>query len=172
MKMIWCLVLGLVMAVPCSGWALDDVEMLPTRKRLEAPKKESADETLSEEREIVYKVVVRSKSFKELQNVTVKYNIFYEDAELGSTAKPEVKVAKGAQAFASLINNRPEEFMTDAIKLEKASLGAGWYFANGASSRAKDRVVGVWLKAFGADGKMIGEYANPSTVSKKQAWKD
>ena len=172
MNRILCLVVGFLVAAPSFAWAMDDVEMLATRKRVDTPKRDSTGNTLSEESEIVYQVKVTSRSFKELQNVTVRYNIFYEDAELGSTAKPEVKVSKGAQAFASLINNKPIDFTTDAIKLEKSSLGAGWYFGNGASSRAKDRVVGVWFKAFGADGKLIGEYANPTTVPKKQAWKD
>jgi hypothetical protein len=115
---------------------------------------------------------VTSRAFKELQGVTVRYNIFYENAELGSTAKPEVKLAKGAETIPSLLTNKPVEIETTPIKLEKAALDGNWYFGNGASTRAKDRVVGVWLKAFDSAGKQIGEYKNPQSISTKQAWKD
>ena len=72
----------------------------------------------------------------------------------------------------ALLGNKAVEFETDPIKLEKASLDPGWYYANGASSRAQDKVVGVWFKAFDSTGKQIGEYTNPASVAQKQKWKD
>jgi hypothetical protein len=56
--------------------------------------------------------------------------------------------------------------------LDKASLDAGWYFANGASAKSRDKVVGIWFKAFDSAGKQIGEYINPTTLTKKQKWKE
>lgn len=171
-KRILCIFACLLFVLSGAALALDDVQMLPTRKRVDSEKSRQMGNTTVEQSEIVYVVAVTSRAFKELQGVTVKYNIFYENAELGSTAKPEVKMAKGSETIASLLTNKPVEFETKPIKLEKAALDGNWYFGNGASSRARDRVVGVWLKAFDATGKQIGEYKNPPSVSTKQAWKD
>jgi hypothetical protein len=115
---------------------------------------------------------VKSSAFKEVTNVTVKYNIFYQVMELGSKGDPEIKLSAGSHTFPSLLTNKAVEFETDPIKLEKASLDPGWYYSNGASSRAQDKVVGVWFKAFDSTGKKIGEYTNPASVSQKQKWKD
>lgn len=38
-------------------------------------------------------------------------------------------------------------------------------------SLSKDSVAGIWFRAY-AGGKLIGEYANPSTVTKKFDWKE
>lgn len=139
---------------------------------LDASKEKSKANTTKESKEIAYSVKVTSRAFKELTDITVKYNIFYEVSELGSTAEPEIKVGTGSHVFPSLLTNKPAEFQTEAIKLEKGALDAGWYFKSGASSRSKDRVAGLWFKVFDSTGKQIGEYINPSTIAKKQKWKD
>lgn len=150
----------------------DDIQMLPTRLKLDSSKSREGTATSVESKEIAYSVKVTNRAFKELPGVVVKYNIFYQNAELGSTAKPETLVAAGSHVFSTLASNKAVEFQTDPIKLEKTSLDRGWYFASGAAGQARDKVVGVWLKAFDAAGKQIGEYANPSTVTTKQKWKD
>lgn len=152
--------------------AIDDIEMLPTRIKLDSAKNRAQSNITVESTDIAYAVKVNSRAFKELNNVTVRYNIFYLVAELGSTADPEIKVSTGSHVFDSLLTNKTEVFNTEPIKLEKAALDGGWYFKSGASGRTKDRVVGIWLKAFDATGQQIGEYVNPSTVPKKQKWKD
>lgn len=168
LALIACL---LVLAVADAA-AMDDIQMLPTRIKLDDSKKREKGNTTVESKDIAYCVKVTSRSFKEVNDVTIKYNIFYAVADFGSTAEPDVKVSTGSHSFPSLITNKPVEFETDAIKLEKASLDGNWFFSSGASGQARDKVVGVWLKAFDSTGKQIGEYTNPSTVSKKQKWKD
>lgn len=166
------LVMAAIFSTVALSSAIDDVQMLPTRKKLDEDQARSSDHTSVKSKQIIYSVVVNSRSFKELKNVTIKYNIYYEVGQLGSTAKPEVKSASGSHPLESLITNKPVEFDTTAIQLNQAALDGGWYFSNGGSSVAKDKVVGLWFKAFDADGKLIGEYMNPSSVATKQKWKE
>ena len=164
-------VIGLTL-LPATSRAFDDVQIMPTRTKLDSSKNRNRSNTTVESKDIAYTVKVTSSSFKELANVTVKYKIFYQVAELGSKSEPEIKLSAGSHTIPSLLTNKPVEFETDAIKLEKASLDPGWYYANGASSKAQDKVVGLWFKAFDSTGKQIGEYTNPSSVATKQKWKD
>jgi hypothetical protein len=157
--------------IPTTSLAIDDIHILPSRIKLDSSKSNKSN-TNVESTDIAYSVEVNSSSFKELTGVTVKYNIFYEVVRLGAKGESDVKLSAGSHTFPSLLTNRAVKFETEPIKLEKASLDAGWYFTNGASSKAKDRVVGVWFKAFDSAGKQIGEYANPPSVSTKQKWKD
>jgi len=154
------------------AFALDDIQIVPTRKKLDEEKARTSSNTSVQSKQIAYSVKVTSRVFKELQNVTIKYNIFYEAAQLGSTAKPEVKTASGSESFPSLLTNKSVEFDTEAVQLDNAALDGGWYFSGGGKSVAKDKVVGIWFKAFDADGKTIGEYFNPSSVPQKRKWKE
>lgn len=166
------IILVLLLSTLAVSSAIDDVQMLPTRKKLDEDEARSSDHTSVKSRQIIYSVKVNSRAFKELQNVTIKYNIYYEVSQLGSTAKPEVKSASGSHSLESLLTNKPVEFDTTAIQLNQAALDGGCYFLNGGSSVAKDKVVGLWFKAFDAGGKLIGEYANPTSVATKQKWKE
>jgi hypothetical protein len=173
MKMRFLLLAAIGLALlPATSPAFDDIHILPSRIKLDSSKNHNKDNTNVESKDIAYSVKVTSSSFKELANVTVKYNIFYQVVELGSKGEPDIKLSSGSHTIPSLLTNKPVEFETDPIKLAKASLDPGWSFGNGASASAQDKVVGVWLKAFDSTGKQIGEYINPESVSKKQKWKD
>lgn len=172
MKNLFILSAAAVLAlIPATSLAIDDIHILPTPKKLDASRSNKGN-TNVESKDIAYSVKVTSSSFKEVTNVTVKYNIFYQVTELGQKGDSDIKLCSGSHTIPSLLTNKAVEFETDPIKLEKASLDAGWYFANGASARSRDKVVGVWFKAFDSTGKQIGEYTNPSSVSTKQKWKD
>ncbi len=172
MKIVLLTVLVAMAVSVLPVMAMDDIEITAARKKLDSSKDNPMAGIMTQEKSIIYVATVENTAFKPLENVTVKYNIFYEDVELGSTAKPVVKSIKGARAFASIPRSDKVEFDTDPITLGNDSVGGNYYFANGGESRARDKVVGVWFKAFDSAGKMIGEYANPSTVPKKQTWKD
>jgi hypothetical protein len=172
MKTLPLLLSALLLVGVAESRALDDIKILPTPVKLDSVRETGKGNTNIESKKIAYTVKVTSSSFSEIQNVAVKYNIFYQVSELGQKGDPEVKVSAGSHTFPSLLTNRPQEFETDPIRLDKASLDAGWYFANGASAKSRDKVVGVWFKAFDSTGKKIGEYINPSTLTNKRKWKE
>jgi len=170
-KIIFFALIALVSG-PVGGLALDDIQILPARKKLDEDNARSGSNISIKTKQIVYSVKVTNTSFKEIQNVTIKYNIFYQVPQLGSTAEPEVKIATGSESLPCLLANKPLEFDTKAIQLTEGKLDAGWYFTSGGKSASRDKVVGLWFKAFNAEGKQIGEYTNPSSVTQKRKWKE
>ena len=70
-----------------------------------------------------------------------------------------------------LASNRTATFETNPFKLTKEELDAGWYWVGSEKSRLKDKVTGVWIRAY-ANGTLVGEYSNPTTVPKKKEWKE
>jgi hypothetical protein len=173
MKTCFLLLAGIALTfLPATSTAFDDIQILPSRIKLDSSKNRSKGNTNVESKDIAYSVKVTSSSFKELTNVAVKYNIFYQVAELGGKGDPDIKISVGSNTIPSLLTNKPVDFETEPIKLAKASLDPGWYFVNGASASTQDKVVGVWLRAFDSTGKQIGEYMNPGSLSTKQRWKD
>jgi hypothetical protein len=152
--------------------ALDDVTILPSRRKLDEDKSRTSSSSSEVTKAITYSVKVTNRAFRELQNVTVKYNIFYEDMEMGSKMEGDVKAVSGSETIPNIPSNKTAEFETKPIKLKKESLDSGWSFRDGGKSSARDKVVGVWFKAFNAEGQQVGEYANPTTVPKKMTWKE
>ncbi len=122
-------------------------------------------------REYAYTVTVTNRSFKAMPQLEVKYMIFYEEAQPGSKDKPATLNLQGKESLTNLENNRPVTFETQPVKLSKSELDGHVYWTSGAKSQTKDSVTGLWFRAY-ADGKIVGEYANPSTTSKKFDWKE
>ena len=150
--------------------ALSDVEISATRKKLDEQKANNSF-SVTTTKEIAYTVTVKSKSFKPLSNLEVRYLIFFENSQLGTTEGASERVEKGREQIASLEANRSHIFETNPIKLESAALNAGYSYSDGSASQARDKVNGIWIRVY-SDGKMIGEYANPTTIIKRQTWKD
>lgn len=151
---------------------IDDVTITATRKTLDKNSSRQGGNTSVEQREIIYNVKANSRAFRELENVTIRYNIFVEEPQFGSTAKPEVRAVSGSHKIDRMITNKPVDFETDPIKLSHEKLDGRWYFKGGGERNAKDRVVGLWFRAFNAEGEQIGEFVNPPSVKTKQTWKD
>lgn len=164
------LILGIVVGEAQAS--SNDVTFTASRKRLDYSKEKQGGNKLVEEKEIVYTVKATSKSFRDLTDVVIKYNILYEEEEHGSTEKAKVKELAGKKVLPGMLTNKPVEFDTDPITLSQAKLASNWYFTSGASRKAKDRVVGLWFRAFDAEGNPLGEYSNPSTVRTKYSWKE
>lgn len=152
--------------------AQQDIVFAVSRKTVDSSKARAGDSTTREQAEIAYKVKVSSKSFRPLDAVTVKYNVFYEVTFPGSTNDGKIENGRGKHLIESITNTRPVEFETEPIKLSKTSLDGGYFYLTGAKGVARDKVLGLWFKAFDAEGKLLGEYVNPSTVAKKYDWKE
>ena len=176
MKNLFVLSTAIVLALLQASLAFDIpvIQIFPSQIKLASSKNHGNKNTTVESKDIAYSVRVTSTAFQELTDVTVKYNIFYQVAELGSKSDPDIKLSAGSHTIPRLLTNKPIEFETDPINLTKASLDPGWYFVNRASANAQDKVVAIWFKAFDSTGKKIGEYPNPDSISTsiKLKWKD
>ena len=97
--------------------------------------------------------------------------IFYTDSQPGRSDKPIEAHHKGSETLSNLSTHRKAQFETAPFKLEKEELDGGWFYRSGGDGRARDRVTGIWVRAY-TDGNLVGEYANPSTLTKNKEWED
>jgi len=158
-----------VIAVPTASAALADVEIKVARQKLDQDVNTRGNKRI-ETKEIRYTVTVQSKTFKQLSNLEAKYIIFYYDSQPGSPDKPVEQFKSGSEKIVALAGNRSVEFQTDSIALTTVTLDGGWYYEGGGSNKSKDRVSGIWVRIY-SEGKIIGEYAAPVGITKRD-WKD
>jgi hypothetical protein len=174
MKMLRWLTLATVFLIsaPVGLTQLLDVRITAQKKRMDRQKDRSGGNVTVTVDEISYSVSVQNKRFQAQPQVVVKYAVYMEDSKVGSTAKAVTKAIRGEETLKDIAANATVTFDTKPIKLSKEELDAGWYHPSGASSQSRDRVQGIWIRAYDVAGKLLGEYANPSTISKKNEWKD
>jgi hypothetical protein len=150
---------------------LYDVQIVATPKKIDQQKSRKGEHATVTTKEMAYIVSVENRSFNTIEELNVKYMIFYADSQPGKSEKPIEAYHKGSQTLSNLSTYRKAQFETEPFKLEKEELDGGWYYGSGGNGRARDRVTGVWIRAY-ANGNLVGEYANPTTVSKNREWKD
>jgi len=126
-----------------------------------------------EARDIVYSIVVESTSLRDIENITIEYNIYYEVPE-NPIDKAPVKTLAGKHTINKLPSYKKVEFDTDSIAMKetrtvesRTSLGV----TRTASAQIKDKIVGNVIRAYNAEGKLLGEYINPSGTDTKFDWK-
>jgi hypothetical protein len=155
----------------CALGQLYDVQISASPRKLDEQKNRQGGNVTVTTREIVYKVTLENRSFKNLPQLQVKYMIFYADPKPANNEKPVEAYQTGSETLADLASHRSATFETKPLKLTKEELDAGWYWVGSGKSRLKDRVTGVWIRAY-SNGNIVGEYSNPTTVSKKREWKE
>lgn len=167
---IWQLIAVLLVTAFPAFAQIQDVQISAAKKKLDEQKERGANVTVTT-KEIVFNVTVQNKRFKAMPEVQVKYMIFLSDEQGGTKEKAVATSHKGSETLTNLAPNATVSFETKPFKLTTEDLDGGWYYASGASNRARDKVNGIWIRAY-SEGKIIGEYANPTTVSKKNDWKE
>ena len=164
--------LAVLAAISASAIAqLQDIKISAVPKKIDEQKDRPKGNLTVTTKEIAYKVSVENRTFKTIPQLEVKYIIYYVDSNPGSKEKRIESLRKGSEAVADLAANRTTTFETKPLKLTKEELDAGWYWVGSGSSRVKDRVTGVWIRAY-SNGALLGEYCNPTTVAKKNEWQD
>lgn len=165
-------VLAILVVFSASALAqLYDVQISATTRKLDEQKDRQGDKVTVTTKEIAYRVTVENRTFKAIPELQMKYMIFYVDPKPGSREKPIESHHKGSETLIDLTSNRTATFETSPFKLTKEELDAGWYWVGSETSRLKDKVTGVWIRAY-ANGNLVGEYSNPTTVAKKKEWKE
>jgi hypothetical protein len=148
-----------------------DVQITATPKKIDQQKSRKGKHATVTTKELAYTVTVENRSSKTFEELNIKYMIFYADGQPGRSEKPIEAHHKGSETLRNLSTYRKAEFETTPFKLEKEELDGGWYYPSGGDGRARDRVTGVWIRAY-ANGNLVGEYANPTTISKNREWQD
>jgi hypothetical protein len=162
----------ILVAISTSAVAqLYDLQISATPKKIDQQKSRKGEHATVTTKEMAYIVTVENRSFKSFDELNVKYMIFYADSQPGRREKPIEAHHKGSETLRNLSTHQKGQFETAPFKLEKEELDGGWYYKSGGDGRARDRVTGVWVRAY-SNGNLVGEYANPSTVAKTREWKD
>ena len=149
---------------------LQDVAITATKKKIDESKNLAGQGAYVKTSQVVYAVTVQNKTFKELKDITIKYMVFYDKANLGEKEQPGEVSVRGEETIPVIGKSGTTKFETKPISLTTASLESGWSFDSGAKNYAKDRIAGVWFRAYSGD-KIIGEYANPSSMASR-VWKN
>lgn len=171
MKTLAQVVAAVAVTTSFSLAAPNDVTITASRTKLEE-EKNMADKVLTvTTRDVAYKVTVQNKTFSDMANLQIKYMIFYESENAGSKEGSMDSATTGSQTLALIPRSGTITFETKPVRLTTTDLDGGYYYTSGASNRSKDRIRGAWFRAY-LNGEMVGEYANPSTISKNKTWKE
>jgi len=142
-----------------------------SQKKLEGEQKTTGDEIISRE-QWAYNVTVENKSFRDLENLEIKYILFMKPDIAGQkmlSGHIDLKRKAGSTAIKLFKNYDKFSFTTESMELNGTQLTSGYYWGNGANPNAKDALKGLWLRVF-ADGKQVAEYANPPSITSKERW--
>ena len=113
-------------------------------------------------------VKVQKRSFVDVPALDIQYVIFIERQKLGETKdKDTIERISGSGKTEPLnVNTKSNSVNTSEFELVKQSLVGNYYYTNGGRRKVEDNVEGVWVKVL-HEGKVIAEYANPTTITKR-----
>jgi hypothetical protein len=145
-----------------------DLDIHCTAKKVDESVKKASDGGASTTKEHWhYEVTVENKTFKEIDNLEVKYAIFYNQEKLGVKTGPTVQHQNGSFTIPALKPHEKKAFTTDPVELKKANLVGAWHYSSGAKPNAQDTLVGLALR-ISQNGQQFADYANPSTLGKEK----
>jgi hypothetical protein len=146
------------------------VQVSVQKKRVEVDKGPvgGAGERAKGSEKVTYELKIQNQTLQDLSKLTVDYVIFVERQKLGERQGQEGHVDRftGTKSIDALTNREPQSLTTEEIELNASNLIGTYHYANGGRIKAQDNVVGVWVRV-SQDGQIIGEYANPPTVTKR-----
>jgi hypothetical protein len=144
------------------------VDVSADRKRTETsgPAFERDSSTVTEK--YVYEVKVQNRTFGDVPGLDVRYLVFVERQKLGSRKESDTVDRIVGAAKVEPLNRRKMEgtATTSEFVLRKQTIAGDFYYINGGRQKVADNVLGVWVKVFNG-GKLVAEYTNPSTVTKR-----
>ncbi|MBN8708591.1 MAG: hypothetical protein BGO12_18545 [Verrucomicrobia bacterium 61-8] len=171
MKLSLSVLVLLVLATFASQAALQDFDITATREKMGQERGRADGNTTVTTKEIRYRIEVKSRSFKALENVEVKYRVFYKDQEAGATGDGVLRSQNGSEKFPLVGAQATVTLSTKPFQLTTEQLDGNWYYDSGSGNKSSDRVAGIWVRVY-INGQLSQEFCNPSTISRKADWKD
>lgn len=129
-------------------------------------KLQTSDESIKNQK-WSYAVTMENKSFKDVQDIEIKYVMFSIQPQLGevTTGHQSLQRHAGTVSIKLLKNNDTVTFDTDGIMLKTVDYYDGWY----ADEQAKGALRGLWLRVY-VGGQMVYEFMDPQNLSNKQTF--
>jgi hypothetical protein len=144
-----------------------DVEIRTVAKMVGANQPQNQGHHATSKENWNYDITVENKRFQPLTELQVRYMIFYTTAELGSKEAPLQQHQSGSFSIDALRPQERKGAATTPIELNKSHIVGRRHYTNGGRIKAEDALVGIWVRVY-QGGQLIGEYANPSTLSREQ----
>jgi hypothetical protein len=144
------------------------IDISAERKRVEAGEAVTARDASKTSEKYVYEVKVQNRSFGDVPALDVQYLIFVERQKLGERKEKDTvdRITGSAKVEPLTRSTMVRTVPTSEIVLDRQVIVGDYYFLNGGRQKVADNVLGLWIKVF-SEGKMIAEYTNPSTVTKR-----
>ena len=140
-------------------------------KMLGAEKQQKAGVTLAKE-EWVYEITIENKSFKDAQNVSIKYIIFEQPqnaSEVGKSKQDMVR-KQGGKEIPLMKNFEKVTFASEPIERNSVQLKPGYVWTSGSGKRqSKDSLSGLWIRVF-VNGQQATEFTYPPSLSTREKW--
>ena len=140
-------------------------------RKVSAEKQAKAGLNLSKE-EWVYDITIENKSFKDVQNVEIKYIIFEKPqnaSEVGKS-KQELVRKQGQKTVPAIKNLEKITFSTEPIERTNMQLKPGYVWKSGSGKRqSKDSMSGLWVRIF-VNGQQVMEFMDPPTLNTEEKW--
>jgi hypothetical protein len=158
-------------ATPAPGKAeIPNIEVSADRKRLDVDRGKMVAEgdVHKASEKFQYVVKVEKRSFVDVPALDIKYVIFVERQKLGQPKESDTieRITGDGKTEPLSATARFQSVNTNEFELWERSLVGDFYYTNGGRRKVLDNVKGVWVKVF-HEGKMVAEYANPSTITKR-----
>ena len=174
MKTITCILLAALISIGTGTLRADagynfGITKVATKLAGETSRKEGVN--LAKE-DWAYKVTIENKSFKDLDNVEIKYIIFMQPkmADKGSLKKAPLVRNVGEQKLASLKNFEKFTFETSVVTRTSVQLQPGYVWTSGSGNRgARDLLSGLWVRIF-VNGQQVMESVEPPSIKTAEAW--
>jgi len=171
MKPVLYILAILLSLISCGHAALQDFDITATREKMGQERGRADGNTTVTTKEVRYRIDVKSRSFKAIENVEVKYRVFYKDQEAGATGDGVLRSQNGSEKFPLVGAQSTFTLSTKPIQLTTEQLDGNWYYDSGSGNKSSDRVAGIWVRVY-INGQLSQEFCNPSTISRKADWKD
>ena len=159
------------------AWSLAAVAEPPAKVLITAEKKRDqaakgavprAGSQAKSSESIHYVLTFSNVSPGDLSGLSVDYVFFVERQKLGEVKSDGQKVERiaASQNIDALTRQAQQMVTSGEVTLNKENLVGTYHFKSGGRIRAEDAVIGVWVRV-SQGGQIIGEYANPPTVTKR-----
>jgi len=145
------------------------------RKKTKDKEKSYSGSTWSEKVEDRgYEVVLENRSATQLENLEVKYCIFYEQDEIKNHQQHMSEgVLCGDFSLSQLSPKTKKTLVTEMVKIYKRELSGGYYYDANIKNVQTGRVRGIWIRVtmkLSSGEKLTRDYCLPDSLGNSKAW--
>jgi hypothetical protein len=110
-----------------------------------------------------YTITLQNRTSADLANLTVEYIIFVERQHVGDKKGQESVERKTGTLKVDTLGRQPQTVSTDEIDLSFENVVGNYIYRDGGRIKSEDSFQGIWVRV-NQDGKLIAEYAIPTTM--------